>query len=114
MLQIDPELLAQAFIELFANAFRHGRGQGNLVAAARIEKERFIFTLQEPKKQFELPTENWGREPMRKISQGHYGLGLNRVHVILEAHRGEMHAQYDSNALMLATTLTLPLAHDKT
>ena len=112
-LHIDPELLAQAFIELFANAFQHSRGQGTLTAAARIEKNGFIFTLREPKKQFELSTENWGREPLRKISQGHYGLGLNRVRVILEAHSGEMHAQYDSNASMLVTTLTLPLAREK-
>jgi K+-sensing histidine kinase KdpD len=114
MLHVDPELLAQAFIELFANALRYGRGQGNLVAAARTEGKRFFFTLREPKKQFELSTENWGREPLREISQAHYGLGLNRVRVILEAHGGEMHAQYDSNASMLVTTLTLPVAREKT
>jgi K+-sensing histidine kinase KdpD len=113
ILHIDPELLTQAFIELFANAFRHGRGKDNLVAAVRIEGKRFVFTIQEPKKQFELSTENWGREPLREISQTHYGLGLNRVHVILEAHGGEMHAQYDSNASMLVTTLTLPLVREK-
>jgi K+-sensing histidine kinase KdpD len=113
MLHMDPELLTQAFIELFANSFLHGRGQGTPAAMARIEKERFVFTLREPKKQFELSTENWGREPLRKISQGHYGLGLNRVRVILEAHGGELHARYDSNASMLVTTLTLPLVCEK-
>ena len=107
-LNIDPEFLQQAFIELFANAFRHGRGEGALIAEVRIKKNRFLFTLREPKKRFELSTANWGREPLRKISQGHYGLGLNRVRAILEAHSGKMDAQYDSNGSMLVTTLTLP------
>jgi len=108
VLNIDPEFLQQAFIKLFANAFRHGRGEGALIAAVRIKKNRFLFTLREPKKRFELSTANWGREPLRKISQGHYGLGLNRVRAILEAHSGKMDAQYDSNGSMLVTTLTLP------
>ncbi len=109
VLKIDPELLQQAFIELCANAFQHDRGNGALVLAARIEKNRFLFILREPKERFELPTANWAREPLRKISQGHYGLGLNRVRVIVEAHGGEMHAQYDPKGSMLVTTVTLPL-----
>jgi K+-sensing histidine kinase KdpD len=108
VLNIDPLFLQQAFIELFANAFRHSRGEGALIVAARTEKNRFLFTLREPKKRFELSTANWGREPLLKISQGHYGLGLNRVRAILEAHSGKMDAQYDSKGSMLVTTLTLP------
>jgi K+-sensing histidine kinase KdpD len=113
VLNIDPQLLRQAFIELFANAFQHDRGKGALVAMAGIDKNRFVFVLREPKARFELPTENWGREPLRKISQGHYGLGLNRVRVIVEAHGGEMHAHYDSKDPTLVTTLTLPLSQER-
>ena len=109
VLNIAPELLQEAFIELFANAFRHDRGKGALVAKATVDKNQFIFTLHEPKERFELSTVNWGREPLRKISHGHYGLGLNRVRIITEAHSGEMHAQYDAESATLATTLTLPL-----
>ena len=109
-LDVDPQILQQAFVELFTNAFQHDRGEGELIATARIDKNRFIFTLAEPKKRFELSTENWGREPLQKISQGHYGFGLNRVRVIMEAHGGEMHAQYDSKTARLVTTLILPLA----
>ena len=112
-MNIDPQLLQQAFIELFANAFQHDRGKGALVAMARIDKNRFVFALREPKTRFELPTENWGREPLRTISQGHYGLGLNRVRVIVEAQGGEMHAHYDSKGPMLVTTLTLPLSQER-
>jgi K+-sensing histidine kinase KdpD len=113
VLNIDPQLLQQAFIELFANAFQHDRGKGALIAMARIDKNRFVFALREPKARFELPTENWGREPLRTISQGHYGLGLNRVRVIVEAHGGEMHAHYDSKGSTLVTTLTLPLSQER-
>ena len=109
VLNIAPELSQEAFIELFANAFRHDRGEGALVAKVTVDRNQFIFTLYEPKERFELSTANWGREPLRKISHGHYGLGLNRVRIIIEAHGGEMHAQYDAKSATLATTLTLPL-----
>lgn len=109
-LNIDPQLLLQAFIELFTNAFQHERGQGALVAKAKIDKGRFVFTLSEPKAGFELSTETWGREPLRKITQGHYGLGLNRARVIVEAHDGELRAQYDPKASTLITTIRLPVS----
>src|SRR6266581_5532665 len=110
MLNVDPQLSQQAFSEVFANAFQYDRGKGALVAAARIDGKRFVFTLREPKTRFESSTENWGREPFRKITRGHYGLGLNHVRVIMEAHGGEMHAEYDPKGSTLLTTLTLPLA----
>jgi Signal transduction histidine kinase len=109
MLNIDPQLLPEAFAELFANAFRHNRDKDVLVATGQIDNNQFLFTLEEPKSQFDLATDNWGREPFRKISQGHYGLGLNRVRGIVEAHGGEMYAQYDPKTRSLVTTLALPL-----
>jgi len=109
MLNIDPLLLQEAFAELFANAFRHDRSKGSILARARIDNDRFLFTLHEPKAGFDLPTKNWGREPLRKMSQRHYGLGLNRIRAIIHAHGGELHAQYDPKASMLLTMLTLPL-----
>jgi hypothetical protein len=78
------------------------------VAKVTADKNQFIFTLHEPKERFELSAVNWGREPLRNISHGHYGLGLNRVRIIIEAHGGDMHAQYDPKSATLATTLTLP------
>ena len=113
VLNIDPQLLQEAIVELFSNAFQHDRGKGALAAEARIDKDRFLFTLREPKIRFELSTENWGREPLRKVSHGHYGLGLNRVRTIVEAHGGEMHAQYEPKASALVTALILPLSGEK-
>ena len=110
MLNVDPQLLQEAFTELFANAFRHNNDKGTLVATARIEKNRLLFTLQEPKSRFDVPTEKWASEPLRKVSQGHYGLGLHRVRAIIEAHGGKMHAHYDPNASVLITTLAIPVS----
>jgi K+-sensing histidine kinase KdpD len=110
MLNIDPQLLQQAFLELFTNAFKHEPGNGALVAKAHIDNGQFIFTLREPKTRFELSTENWGREPLRKVSRGHYGVVLSRVRAIVKAHGGEFGAQYDPAVPALLTTVRLPLA----
>src|SRR5213076_68850 len=112
-LQIDPQLAQQAFLELFGNAFQHEPNVKAIRARAYIANNSFVFALREPKARFELSTENWGREPLRTISQGHYALGLNRVRVIVEAHGGEMHAHYDSKGPTLVTTLTLPLSQER-
>jgi K+-sensing histidine kinase KdpD len=112
MLNVDPQFFEEAFTELFANAFRHDRGQGPLIASAKIDDKGFLFTLHEPKACFDLPTQNWGREPLRKMSQRHYGLGLNRVRAIVEAHGGDLNAQYDPKASALKTTLRLPVSED--
>jgi signal transduction histidine kinase len=109
-LDIDPQLLQQALIELFNNAFRHERGEGSLSVTAKIDSDRFVFTLREPKSRFESSTENWGREPLRQVSPGHYGLGLNRARVIVEAHGGKLSAHYDPAESVLVTEITLPLS----
>src|ERR1043166_2589894 len=40
-LNVDPQLLQEVFIELFANAFRHDRGKGQILAKAEIDSGRF-------------------------------------------------------------------------
>ena len=112
MLNIDPQLLQEVFSELITNAFLHDRGKGPIIAAAKIADARFLFTFHEPKSRFDSPTQNWGREPLRKTTQRHYGLGLNRARAIVEAHGGKLHAQYDPNVSALITTLTLPVANE--
>jgi K+-sensing histidine kinase KdpD len=109
-LNIDPQFLLPAFLELFANAFRHERADGVISAAARTENARFIFTLSEPKQNFRRSTENWGREPLRFLGQGHYGLGLHRTRAIVEAHGGELAAHHDKATSSLVTTVTFPLS----
>ena len=109
-LTIDPQLFQQVFVELFANAFQHDRGDAEMVARAEIRDGRFVFSLHEPKGVFSSDTQNWGRQPFRNIRQRHYGLGLNRVRAIIEAHGGELKAQYDPNAATLVSTIELPMS----
>ena len=109
MLNIDPQLFQEVFEELFANAFRHDRGKGTLVARARMSDGRFLFALHEPKAVFSSDMQHWGREPLRNIRQRHYGLGLNRVRAIIEAHRGQLEVQYDPKTATLISTITLPV-----
>jgi K+-sensing histidine kinase KdpD len=110
MFAVDPQLLQQVWFEIFHNAFEHERGTGSILATAEIDNDRFVFRLHEPKKGFELSTEKWGREPLGKVRHGHYGLGLHRARIILEAHGGELRAEYDAGASQLITTITLPVS----
>ena len=124
--QIDPLMAQQALLELFGNAFQHERNVKMITVKAYIappkptaspartsgaaSNGRFVFELHEPKARFELSTENWGREPLRHLGQGHYGLGLNRTRMITETHGGEFGAQYDRATSTLVTKISLPIA----
>jgi K+-sensing histidine kinase KdpD len=110
ILQIDPLSLQPALMELFANAFRHDRAEGAISVEARVEEDRFVLTIREPKRNFQRSTERWGLEPLRSVRQGHYGLGLHKSRAIIEAHRGQLNARHDSPATSLITTVVLPLA----
>jgi len=109
-LNIDPQLLLPALLELFENAFRHDRGEGAISVSAGPVNGRYVFTLSEPKTNFQRSTENWGREPLRALGQGHYGLGLHRSRAVFEAHGGEFDAHHDKAASALVTRVTLPTA----
>ena len=67
-------------------------------------------SVHEPKAAFYSATQKWGREPLRHIRQRHYGLGLNRIRSIVEAHGGELQAQYDPKAATLVSTMALPMS----
>jgi signal transduction histidine kinase len=108
-LQVDPQLVQQAFLEIFNNAFQHERNIKSIAAKTCIDNNRFVFELREPKARFELSTENWGREPLQNVSQGHYGLGLNHARSIAEAHGGDFRGEYDRKTSTLITTMTLPI-----
>jgi K+-sensing histidine kinase KdpD len=109
-LQIDPQSLLPALMELFANAFLHDRAEGAISVEARMEGDCFVFTIREPKRSFERSTDNWGREPLRSVRQGHYGLGLHRSRAIIETHCGQLQAHYDSPTSSLVTTVVLSSA----
>jgi K+-sensing histidine kinase KdpD len=109
-LQIDPQLLQEALIELFSNAFRYQSPGKSLQASAGTDRDSFVFTLREQKEKLDSSPANWGLEPLRAITQGHYGLGLNRVRAIVELHGGQFDAQYEPKSAILATTIQLPIS----
>jgi signal transduction histidine kinase len=108
-LNVDPQLLLPALMELFANAFRHERSEGPITATA-TNNGQFRFVLSEPKRSVQGTPEKWGHQPLHSLGQGHYGLGLYRARRIFEAHRGNYGALYDQAAGALVTTISLPLA----
>ena len=109
-LEIDPQLLLEAFAELFANAFAHGRGEGAVIFSARAEGPSLVFALREPKKEAPAGMENWGELPLARLRHGHYALGLFRARTIFESHHGTMLAKFDPATSQLTTTVTLPCA----
>jgi K+-sensing histidine kinase KdpD len=109
-LSIDPQLLQEALLELVRNAFEHQTPGSSLRFNAGTEGDNLVLTLDEPKAQFEVPTDNWGREPLRYVNRGHFGLGLNRARTIIENQGGLLKGQYDSTEGKLITTITIPLA----
>ncbi len=109
MIEIDPQLLPEAFVELFANAATHGRMDGALIFEGRPVDQTVEFTLTEPKAGFTGTTENWGTRPLEHARSGHYGLGLFQARSIFEAHHGRYRVQFDPAASVLRTTVSLPL-----
>jgi len=108
--EVDPQQLQEAVLEVVRNAFEHRHGDASPRFIARTEGDNLVLSLYEPKAEFTLPTENWGREPLRHVNRGHYGLGLNRARAIIEGQGGNLRARYDSNDSQLVTTITLPLS----
>jgi signal transduction histidine kinase len=110
MLNIDPQLLQEALLELASNALRHERGAGKIVIAATTADGQLTFAIREPKSSdFNPSTGAWGREPFRNVKHGHYGIGLHRARGIIEAHAGELRVHYDRASRTLITQVTIPI-----
>ena len=112
VLELDPELLSEAFVELFANAHAHGRAEGPLVCQVRAEGTTIEFNLHEPKTQFNDATEDWGTRPLQRVRSGHYGLGLFRARSIFEAHHAHYRVHFDPATSTLQTTVSFPASSE--
>jgi K+-sensing histidine kinase KdpD len=111
---VDPQILEIAISELFENAFRNRVQNSTLTFTAGKKGNDYAFTLSEPKAaDFAADTKKWGRSPFQTTGQGRYGLGLNRVRTIVEAHGGRYEAKYDATAKELVSTIILPLSTGK-
>jgi len=109
-MEIDPQLIPDVFMEIFANAALHGRGEGALIFEARSTADAIEFDLHEPKTKFDGAPENWGARPFEHIRHGHYGLGLFRALGILEQHHGTLCARFEPATSQLVTSIALPKA----
>jgi K+-sensing histidine kinase KdpD len=105
-LNIDPELTEWAAAELFRNAFRHDLAGDEVQAQASVKGDWFIFSIRETKKE-EIDPAQW-MQPLHKVSQSHYGLGLRRARKIIAAQGGELTAKFDPASRTLTSTITLP------
>ena len=108
-LAIDPQLLQEAMLELFRNAFEHQVAGSSLDFNAIAEGDTIVLTLYEPKSGFDAGMEDWAREPLRHVNRGHYGLGLNRARIIIESQGGQLGARHDPTDSKLITTVTVPV-----
>lgn len=108
MLEIDPQIVAEAFVELLTNADAHGRGEGPLVFEANAQNGTVEFRLREPKTGFEGGTEDWGARPLQQVRSGHYGIGLFRARRIFEAHDAQYRVHFDPAASILETNVAFP------
>jgi K+-sensing histidine kinase KdpD len=105
-LNIDPELTEWAAAELFRNAFRHDPADDEVQAQASIKGDWFIFSIREAKKE-EIDPAQW-MQPLHRVSQSHYGLGLHRARKIIAAQGGELNSKFDPASRTLTSTITLP------
>jgi K+-sensing histidine kinase KdpD len=110
-LNIDPELTEWAATELFRNAFRHDLAGEQVQAQASVEGDWFSFSIREAKKE-EIDPAQW-TQPLQKVSQSHYGLGLRRARQIIAAQGGELTAKFDPASRTLTSTITLPCSSER-
>jgi light-regulated signal transduction histidine kinase (bacteriophytochrome) len=108
MLEIDPQILADAFVELLTNADAHGRGEGALVFDVHGGVGKVEFSLREPKATFDGVTNDWGTRPFQRVRSGHYSLGLFRARSIFEAHHAQYRVHFDPAASILETNVSFP------
>jgi K+-sensing histidine kinase KdpD len=112
VLEIDPALVEWAVVELFDNAFRHRPAAGEISVSAEVDSDQFTLVLREPKEK-ELDDPSLWSIPLRSVTHGHYNLGLYRARQILEAHGGNLTAQFDPDSAILTSRIILPCSLEK-
>ena len=77
VLNIDPQLLQEAIIELLANAFRHDQVRVRLLPEGKgSTKTGSSLRFGSQKSDLNHPPKTGPGNRFEKVSQGHYGLGL--------------------------------------
>jgi K+-sensing histidine kinase KdpD len=110
VVSVDIEMLFGALHRIFDNAFLFTKPDERIAAHARIEDDRFVLEILEPKEAVASEPSTWGEEPFVSTRRGGYGLGLFRARGFLAVQDGELHIVHDSGRALLSTRVSLPLA----
>ena len=99
LLQADPVLLRQVFVNLVDNALKFGAGQATLrivVDAVRIDEAHWQFSVSDNGPGFDAQRAEGLFRPFKRQHQGNYegsGVGLSVVRRIVEHHGGRVWAE---------------------
>ena len=105
-LLVDPDLTIGGLIELFTNSISFAGSSLQCTTANGAEAVSFML-CETPAVVPAVPTDQWGRTPLLSSRRGAYGLGLFRVHRIMEAQGGSLRATYAADENVLTTTVTV-------
>ncbi len=106
-INVDASELAAVAKELLANARDYSTG-GRLTVRASAGGATVIYEFHEPKSA-SVETERWGRAPFQSSRRDRYGLGLWEARRLVEANRGNITHEYQSEAKRLLTRLSFPI-----
>ncbi|MBQ8640266.1 MAG: HAMP domain-containing histidine kinase [Lachnospiraceae bacterium] len=94
----DYEWLKEAFINLFTNCTEHDQSGEAVEVRCKKEKEYYMIRIRDHGPGFQeadLPNLFNRFYLPRQVKTGHVGIGLNLVKLIIEGHRGTVHARND-------------------
>jgi len=107
ILEVDPNLVGGALLELVQNAFHFHEPPGTVKCAATNIGPHIEFRVYETKA--EPPGfADWGKTPLQTTRRGALGLGLWNVQRVIAASRGEIERRYDPTERRLVTVTRLP------
>lgn len=115
----EPQMLARAFMNIFANATEHTSCGGSILFEGSQDEAYFVFTITDSGQGFTQSALRHAKEQFymdddsRSVTGSHYGMGLYIVDTIVKQHGGELILANVSDAAKLSgarVTLRLPAA----
>lgn len=92
----EPQMLARAFMNIFANATEHTSCGGSILFEGSQDETHFVFTITDSGQGFTRSALRHAKEQFymdddsRCVTGSHYGMGLYIVDMIVKQHGGEL------------------------